>query len=278
MIDYKKLIRFEHESFIKFIYASVMIKELEAKKIFEDIAIFKYRHMLWTMADTKNKNIDFDMDFNINEIRKLKKENSSDLLEELINDLEENLRYCQNSNTPTIERLKNDDEYFLNQIKKLDLESKITAFNENKELAGIELDEKAKSALVFFLMEETFKEYELITIYSYLKIHSNNEIANSVFTDLAYDSIYHLRRFAELASKMGVLTLPRPIPHEKYKNIGIIKFLKENIKEEQDAEKQCLILAEKIGNEELKNFLLFISRQEVYHAELLQRALNSIQN
>jgi rubrerythrin len=125
-------------------------------------------------------------------------------------------------------------------------------------------------------MEETFKEYELITIYSYLKVHSTNEIANSAFTDLAYDSIYHLKRFASLASEMGVLTLPRVIPHEKYENIGVVEFLKENIEEELDAEKQCLILAEKIGNKELKNFLLFISRQEVYHAELLKRALDSI--
>jgi rubrerythrin len=276
MIDYQKLVRFTHESFIKFIYASVMVKELDAKKLFEDIAIFKYRHMLWAMTDAKNEGVNFNMDFNTNEIRKIQKENSAELLEELINDLEENLRfYCEYS-TSTIERLKNDDEYFLNQIKKLDLESEITAFNEKKELPGIELDENAKAALVFFLMEETFKEYELITIYSYLKIHSTNEIANSAFTDLAYDSIYHLRRFAELAAQMGVLTLPRPIPHEKYENIGIVEFLKENIEEEQDAEKQCLILAEKIGNEELKNFLLFISRQEVYHAELLERALKSI--
>jgi rubrerythrin len=125
-------------------------------------------------------------------------------------------------------------------------------------------------------MEETFKEYELITIYSYLKVHSDIAIANSAFTDLAYDSIYHLKRFADLASKMGVLTLPRPIPHEKYENIGIVEFLKENIEEELDAEKQCLILAEKIGNKELSDFLLFISRQEVYHGELLQRALDTI--
>jgi rubrerythrin len=276
MIDYQKLVRFTHESFIKFIYASVMVKELDAKKLFEDIAIFKYRHMLWAMTDAKNEGVNFNMDFNTNEIRKIQKENSAELLEELINDLEENLRFYNGFDTPTIERLKNDDNYFLSQIKKLDLESEITAFNEKKELPGVELDENAKAALVFFLMEETFKEYELITIYSYLKIHSTNEIANSAFTDLAYDSIYHLRRFAELAAQMGVLTFPRPIPHEKYENIGIVEFLKENIEEEQDAEKQCLILAEKIGNEELKNFLLFISRQEVYHAELLERALKSI--
>ncbi len=272
----QRLIRFNHESFIKFIYASVMVKEGYAKKLLEDIATFKYRHMVWSMADAVKAGIKFDMDFNYDEIKKIEVENEEDLLETLIIDLEENIKFYKEIKSPTTERLKNDDEYFLTQLKELDLEGKITAFNQSKELPGVHLDENAKSALVFFLMEETFKEYELITIYSYLKVHSSAVDANSTFTDLAYDSIYHLRRFAELASQMGVLTLPRAIPHEKYENIGVVEFLKENIEEEQDAEKQCLILAEKIGNEELKNFLLFISRQEVYHAELLQRALDAI--
>jgi rubrerythrin len=272
----QRLIRFEHESFIKFIYASVMVKEQAAKRLLEDIAMFKYRHMVWAMTDAVKAGIKFNLDFKEEEIKKIKVETEEDLLEVLINDLEENLRSYEEINTPSIERFKNDDEYFLSQLRKLDLEGKISAFNQSKELPGVDLEENAKAALVFFLMEETFKEYELITIYSYLKVHSKEADANSAFTDLAYDSIYHLRRFAKLANQMGVLTLPRIIPHDKYENIGIIKFLKENIEEEIGAEKQCLILAEKIGNEELSNFLLFISRQEVYHAELLQRALDSV--
>jgi len=274
----QRLVRFQHESFIKFIYASVMVKEQAAKRVLEDIAIFKYRHMVWAMADAVKAGIKFNMDFKEEEIKKIQVETEEDLLEVLINDLEENLRSYEEINTPSINRFKNDDEYFLSQLKKLDLEGEISAFNQSKELPGVDLEENAKAALVFFLMEETFKEYELITIYSYLKVHSKEADANSAFTDLAYDSIYHLRRFAELASQMGVLTLPRIIPHDKYENIGIVEFLKENIEEEMDAEKQCLILAEKIGNEELSNFLLFISRQEVYHAELLQRALDCVSN
>ncbi len=272
----QKLIRFQHESFIKFIYASVMVKEEAAKKLLEDIAIFKYRHMVWAMADAVKAGIDFNMDFKTNEIKKIEVQSEEDLLEVLINDLEENLRSYEEIKTLSTNRFKNDDEYFLSRLKKLDLEGKISAFNQSKKLPGINLEEKSKAALVFFLMEETFKEYELITIYSYLKVHSDEVDANSAFTDLAYDSIYHLRRFAQLAGQMGILTLPRPIPTEKYQNIGIVEFLKENIEEEMDAEKQCLILAEKIGNEELSNFLLFISRQELYHAELLQRALDAV--
>jgi rubrerythrin len=272
----QRLVRFEHESFIKFIYASIMVKEQTAKSLLEDIAMFKYRHMVWAMADAVKADVKFNMDFKEEEIKKIKVETEEDLLEVLINDLEENLKSYEEIKTPSIERFKNDDEYFLSQLRKLDLEGEISAFNQSKELPGIDLKENAKAALTFFLMEETFKEYELITIYSYLKVYSKEADANSAFTDLAYDSIYHLRKFAKLAAQMGVLTLLRPIPHEKYKNIGIVEFLKTNIEEEIDAEKQCLILAEKIGNEELRNFLLFISRQEVYHAKLLQRALDSV--
>ena len=274
-MNYPEIIRKTHESFIKFIYSTVMFQENDVKEKLNDIALFKYRHLVWLMQDAVKKDIQFNMDFDYEEISKIKVYEESELLEVLKDDLNENIALYEGIDNATINRLRNDDSFFIKELQKFDVEGEITSFNEKKMLPEIDLDENAKAALVFFLMEETFKEYELITIYSYLKAHSNIAIANSAFSDLAYDSIYHLKRFAALASKMGILTLPRIIPHEKYENISVVEFLKENIEEEMDAEKQCLILAEKIGNSELKDFLLFISRQELYHAELLQRALNA---
>ena len=275
-MNYQQIIQKTHEDFIKFIYASVMVKEADVRHKLNDIALFKYRHLVWIMQDAVNKNIPFNMDFEYENIAKIKVDNSSDLIEILKLSLDENLGLYEGINDATVNRLRSDDSYFIEELGRMDVESEITAFNESKELSGIELMEESKSALIFFLMEETFKEYELITIYSYLKVHSDIAVADAAFTDLAYDSVYHLKRFADLASKMGVLTLPRPILHEKYENIGVVEFLKENIEEEMDAEKQCLILAEKIGNKELSDFLLFISRQELYHGELLKRALKAI--
>ncbi len=275
-MNYPKIIKKEHESFIKFIYASIMVKEADVKHKLNDIALFKYRHMIWAMQDAVKEGVKFNMDFDYEEILKIKVNTEDELIEVLKEDLNQNIALYEGVDNPTINRFRSDDKFFLEEMNFFDVEGEITAFNENKTLKGIDLDETSKSALVFFLMEETFKEYELITIYSFLKVHSNIAIANSAFTDLAYDSIYHLKRFASLAAEMGILTLPRQIPHDKYENIGIVEFLKENIEEELDAEKQCLILAEKIGDKYLKDFLLFISRQEVYHGELLQRALNSI--
>ena len=275
-MNYQTLIQNTHESFIKFIYSSVMVQEADVRHKLNDMALFKYRHMVWLMQDAVNKQKPFNMDFEYENIAKIKVENSADLIEVLKEDLDQSLALYEGINDPTLNRLRSDNSYFIEELSRVDVDSVITAFNENKKLPNIELSEESKSALIFFLMEETFKEYELITIYSYLKVHSDIAVADAAFTDLAYDSVYHLKRFADLASKMGVLTLPRPIPHDKYENIGIVKFLKENIEEEMDAEKQCLILAEKIGNKELSDFLLFISRQELYHGELLQRALNAI--
>ncbi|MRJ07002.1 MAG: 4-hydroxythreonine-4-phosphate dehydrogenase [Epsilonproteobacteria bacterium] len=272
-----KQVVIQHTSFIKFMIASMIVNNAEVKNFFEDVAFFKYRHMAWAMEDAKMEGRDFDAYFDENEIQKLRElKSQKDLLNYLIADLEENLQSYQDSEKPTIARFKNDDNYFLHRLRKIELEGEITAFNGKKELPGIKLSVENKNALVFFLMEEIFKEYELVLIYTYYKTFSTNAIANSAFTDLVYDSIYHWRRFGELAAQMGVLTLPRVVPVEKYKDEDVIQFLKENIAEEISAEKNCLILAEKIGNEELKEFLLFISRQEVYHAELLQRALNSL--
>ncbi len=275
-MNYPKIIQKANESFIKFIYANVMFQENDVKEKLNDIALFKYRHLVWLMQDAVKKNVRFNMDFDYEEIKKIKVQQECELLEVLKDDLNENIALYEGIDNVTVNRLRNDDSFFIKELQKFDVEGEIISFNENKTLLEMDLDENAKSALVFFLMEETFKEYELITIYSYLKAHSDIADANSAFSDLAYDSIYHLKRFAALASKMGILTLPKIIPHDKYENIGVVEFLKENIEEEMDAEKQCLILAKKIGNEELSSFLLFISRQELYHGELLQRALNAI--
>jgi rubrerythrin len=260
-------------SFLKFFYASIMVKNRAVAEKLEEISNFKYRHMVWAMQDAQIDGEDFNM--NILPLDELKVNNTRELFAILVKDLEDNLVSLK-GDTPTERRFRSDDEYFLEVVKTFDLDEKITAFNEKRKLEGINLEEAAANALIFFLMEESFKEYELITIYSYLKVHSDEATANSTFTDLAYDSIYHFKRFASMAAEMGILTLVRSIPEDKYKGIGIVEFLKENIEEELDAEKQCLILAEKIGNKNLSDFLLFISRQEVYHAELLERALKSI--
>ena len=271
------MVKQKQMNYLKFLYASFMTTNREIAEIFEDFGLIEYKHMMWAMNDMVKNGVEFDMD--IDSLRDLKSDNTNELIAKLITQIENSL---ENKNTngvdeETLKRFKSDEEYMLSVLKTLNDDTKITAFDEHKTLKNIEITPKQADAFNFFLIGETFKEYELITIYSYLKAHINDNVeAVNCFADLASDSIYHLKRFAKYAAELGTLSFVRSIDKEKYINVEIVKFLKENIEEEIGAEKECLILAEQIGNEDLSNFLLFISRQEVYHAELLDRALSHL--
>ena len=272
------MVKQKQMNYLKFLYASFMIEDRKIAEIYEDFGLIEYKHMMWAMMDMVKNNVSFDMD--IDSLRDFKSSTINELNQKLISQIESSLN---NTNTnglteETIKRFKNDEEYMLSVLKTINSNDKITAFDEHKTLKNIELTPQQADAFNFFLVGETFKEYELITIYSYLKAHSSNIDAVNCFTDLISDSIYHLKRFAKFAAELGTLSFVRSVDKEKYQNVEILDFLKDNIEEEIGAEKECLILAEKIGNKELSDFLLFISRQEVYHAELLQRALKTIKS
>jgi rubrerythrin len=271
------MIKTKQMNYLSLLYASFIHPNREIAEIYEDFGLIEYKHMMWAMNDMVKNGVEFDMD--IDSLKDLKVTSTKELREKLIARIEKSLK-CENIKgieETTLARFKNDEEYLLSLLKNMDDNEKITAFDEHKTLKNIKISPKQAETFNFFLIGETFKEYELITIYSYLKAHiTNNVEAVNCFADLASDSIYHLKRFAKYAAELGTLNFVRSIDKEKYKNIEIIRFLKENIEEEQDAEKECLVLAEKIGNEDLSNFLLFISRQEVYHAELLNRALSHL--
>jgi rubrerythrin len=271
------MIKQKQMNYLKFLYASFMIPNREIAEIFEDFGLIEYKHMMWAMTDMVRNGVEFDMD--IDSLRDLKASNTNELIQKLIAQIENSLNN-QNTNgieENTLKRFKSDEEYMLSVLKTLNDDSPITAFDEHKTLKNIPITPEQADAFNFFLVGETFKEYELITIYSYLKAHIQDNVeAVNCFADLASDSIYHLKRFAKFAAELGTLTFVRSVEKEKYQNVEIVKFLKENIEEEIGAEKECLVLAEKIGNDELSNFLLFISRQEVYHAELLERALSHL--
>jgi rubrerythrin len=271
------MVKTKQMNYLSLLYASFMHPDRKVAEIYEDFGMIEYKHMMWAMNDMVKNGVDFDMD--IDSLRDLKVSSTKELREKIIARIEDSLK-CENANgieKATIKRFKSDEEYLLTILKNMNDDEKITAFDEHKTLKDVEITPAQADAFNFFLIGETFKEYEFITIYSYLKANTTDNIeAVNCFADLASDSIYHLKRFAKYAVELGTLNFVRSIDKEKYKDISIVKFLKENIEEEMDAEKECLILAEKIGNDDLSNFLLFISRQEVYHAELLERALSHL--
>jgi hypothetical protein len=270
------MVKQKQMNYLKLLYASFMVDDREVAEIYEDFGLIEYKHMMWAMMDMAKNGVEFDMD--IDSLKDLKSSNTQELNQKLISQIENSLN---NTNTQgltkeSIDRFKSDEEYMLDVLKGIELDKKITAFDEHKSLKKIPITQEQADAFNFFLIGEVFKEYELITIYSYLKAYSNNIDATNCFTDLISDSIYHLKRFAKFAAELGTLSFVRSVDKSKYQNVDITNFIKDNIEEEIGAEKECLILAQKIGNKELSEFLLFISRQEVYHAKLLQRALDSL--
>jgi len=151
----------------------------------------------------------------------------------------------------------------------------ITAFAMERKFPGIDLTEEATDALTLFLFEETYKEYELIMIYNYLKAHSSDAYMNRIFQILIDESFFHLKSFGEMGAKMGILAVPRLIMKEIYQVEDVVQFLKDGINEELLAKEECIRLAEAVSKDspELEKFFDFINHQENYHISLMEDAL-----
>jgi rubrerythrin len=154
-------------------------------------------------------------------------------------------------------------------------DEKVTAFNMDRKFPGIELTEQATDALTLFLFEETYKEYELIMIYNYLKAHSTDAYLNRIFQILIDESFFHLKRFGEMGAKMGVLAVPRVVMKELYQVDDVVEFLKDGINEELAAKEECRKLSEAVAKDspELEQFFDFVNKQENYHIALMNDAL-----
>jgi len=170
-------------------------------------------------------------------------------------------------------------------IKKLELlleddknNESITAFDKSRKLDDVELNDKQLNALILFLFEESYKEYELILVYTYSNFYTDSKILSSIFFDLIYESHFHLKSFARMMSKMGILALPRVVPKRVYQFDDLEEFLVDGIKEEEGAKELCVKLANDIDNEVLSPFFTFINNQESYHIELMQKALRYIKD
>ncbi len=81
----------------------------------------------------------------------------------------------------------------------------------------IELSEDATDALTLFLFEESYKEYELIMIYNYLRANCKDAFLNRIFTILIDESFFHLRSFGQMMSEMGILGVPRVVHPSLYR-------------------------------------------------------------
>jgi len=116
----------------------------------------------------------------------------------------------------------------------------------------------------------------LIIIYSYAQTIVNDKRLSENFQILIDESKFHLKSFARMMAKMGILAVPRMVTQEIYQFASLKKFLEDGIEEEKGAKEQCRALAEAVEHEELQRFFNFINLQEDYHITLMQEALERI--
>ncbi len=263
----------KHALWLKILFGAFSIKDEAIYESLYDFAMIEYRHLVW-LGDAlvlEAKAFDYDKD----EISFQAKDNF-----ELFSIMIEAFKTIQNDyhDNAMFARFRSDEQYFIEKLTFL-LEdahnnAPIEAFDKRRKIEGYSLDQSQSDALIIFLFEETYKEYELILTYTYSNFYTDSKLLSGIFGDLIDESHFHLKSFARMLSKMGLLAVPRTIAKRVYQFDDLQQFLIDGIKEEEGAKEECLKLAQAVNHKELSAFFNFINYQENYHIALMQKALD----
>lgn len=261
-----------HEIWLELLMAAFMSNTENKQRLFafSDIA---FRHFTWIEAEHIKENISYTYD------RKsipIKVKILSELLQDCIfrlEQIEEALSILVNKELSS--RIQSDIHYISLILKEME-EEEIDAFSMQRVYPDTVLSTEAIDALTLFLFEETYKEYELILIYNYLKAHSDDAFLNRIFQILIDESFFHLRNFGDMSAKMGILAVPRTVMKELYQIEDVVQFLHDGIAEELAAKEECKKLSDAVGKDSiaLSHFFDFINKQENYHIALMHDALD----
>jgi hypothetical protein len=242
------------------------------KQTLFDFSDILFRHFTWIEHEMIQNGESYDYD---RDAIPIKVERLGDMLKAIINRLLEiDLQLLGMENKALVSRIATDITYMTDVLKEMNDEV-ITAFNMERQMPNTTLTDEARDALTLFLFDESYKEYELIMIYNYLKAHSDDAYLNRIFQILIDESFYHLKCFGDMMAKMGILAVPRIIMKELYQVEDVVQFLKDGIEEELAAKEECKRLSDAVGkdSEMLSKFFDFINHQENYHISLMKDAL-----
>jgi len=265
---YKK----KHELWLSIAFASFAIEDEEIKSRLYDFSQIAFRHMKWIGSATlqRGENYNYDRDMML-----YKRETTFEILEALV----EEIKAIEPLYTKDVlgDRARTDDAYlleYISQVMQNDTNNKeLTAFNMKREWLDKNLAQDQIDALTLFLFEESYKEYELILVYAYMQARTTESLHFDVFQDLIDESHFHLKSFANMMAKLGILALPRELHELTYVIKDLEKFVVDGIAEEEAAKIMCKELSDAIKDEELSKFFDFINYQESYHIELMQKLL-----
>lgn len=260
-----------HEVWLEMLMAGFM-SHTESKQALIDFSDILFRHFTWLEEEVIKAKEPYSYDRDMIAIRV---DTLGVLLQDIIHRLDAiELQLLSLKNRALAQRMESDFHYMKEQLRHME-DERVVAFNMKREYPKIALNDEARDALTLFLFEETYKEYELILIYNYLKAHSSDGYMNRIYQILIDESFFHLKQFGQMSAKMGILAVPRIVMRELYEIEDMVTFLKEGIDEELAAKEECIKLAEAVGTQspELKRFFDFINAQENYHIALMHDAL-----
>ena len=261
-----------HELWLTTIMASFMTNNIDSRQKLNDFSDIIFRHFTWIERNLVKNDIDYD--YNRDNIP-IKVDNLQVIVNNIISRINE-IRLM----LPLLEdealsfRMSTDFDYMVYALSQIE-DEKVNSFDGNRKYKNYNLSDEATDAFTLFLFEESYKEYELIMIYNYLRANSKDAYLNRIFKILIDESFFHLKSFCLMMSEMGILAVPRVIHKSLYKIDNVIKFLQDGIEEEIAAKEQCKDLSDAVSkdSQELAKFFDFINYQENYHIELMRDAL-----
>ncbi len=262
-----------HELWLSTLMASFMSKNLDTKRDLDNFSDIIFRHFTWIERELIKEGIEYNYD---REQIPIKVDNLRVILNNLIDRINTIELMLVNLEQEALKhRIQTDLDFIKYKISKMEDED-VNSFNANRKYKDFSLSDEATDAFTLFLFEESYKEYELIMIYNYLKAHSNDDFLNKIFQILVDESFFHLKSFGQMMSEMGILGVPRVIHRSLYQIDDVVEFLKDGIDEELAAKEQCKDLSNAVAkdSQELAKFFDFINYQENYHIELMKDALD----
>lgn len=259
-----------HESWVKVLFGSFALDHSTFQEQLYDFSEILYRHLRWV----ENACVEAEVPYSYERDQlQISARSVADVAQWCSEALRE-LKALIGEESALEQRVHQDLDYMLYALEsKMDDETSVVAFDRSLRYGADEFDAETLNTLIRFLFDESYKEYELIVIYSYAQRQIDDQRVFEIFQILIDESKFHLKSFARMMARLGILSIPRFITKEIYEITSLSDFLKAGIDEELAAKEECRAIAAKVQHEQLQHFFDLINYQENYHIALMEEAL-----